>query len=68
MKRIVYIIKRIFTMDYKNLFEIIEQIHRESGISRIKLFFDILYCGMKFGAGFNDYKLYRFYELSDKAE
>ena len=66
MKRIVYIIKRIFTMDYKNLFEIIEQIHRESGISRIKLFFDILYCGMKFGAGFNDYKLYRFYELSDE--
>ncbi|MBO7676210.1 MAG: hypothetical protein J6S49_01660 [Erysipelotrichaceae bacterium] len=53
-------------MDYKNLFSIIEQIHKESGISRIKLLYDIIYCGMKFGAGFNDYKLYRFYELTDE--
>ena len=66
MKRIIYIIRRIFTLDYKNLFSIIEQIHKESGISRIKLLYDIIYCGMKFGAGFNDYKLYRFYELTDE--
>ncbi len=66
MKRLVYIFKRILNMDYRNLFNIINEIHKESGISRIRLFFDILYCGMKFGAGFNDYKLYRFYELSDE--
>ena len=65
MKRLTYIFKRIFSMDYKNLFDTINQIHKEHGISRIRLFFDIIYCGMKFGAGFNDYKLYRFYELSD---
>lgn len=66
MKRLVYIFKRILNMDYRNLFNIINEIHKENGISRIRLFFDILYCGMKFGAGFNDYKLYRFYELDDQ--
>ena len=66
MKRLIYIFKRVLTMDYKNLFNIINEIHKESGISRIRLFYDILYCGFKFGAGFNDYKLYRFYELTDE--
>ena len=66
MKRLIYILKRILNMDYRNLFNIINEIHKESGISRIRLLYDIIYCGMKFGAGFNDYKLYRFYELSDQ--
>ena len=65
MKRILYLAKRILSMDYKSFFETINQMHKESGLSRIRLFFDIIHCGIKFGAGYNDYKWFRFYEIND---
>lgn len=65
MKRISYLFKRIVSMDYKGFFDTLNEIHKQSGISRIKLFFDIIHCGIKFGAGYNDYKWFRFYEIGD---
>ena len=66
MKRILYLFKRITSMDYKSFFDTINQLHKQSKISRIKLFFDIIHCGIKFGAGYNDYKWFRFYEIDDE--
>ena len=52
-------------MDFSGFFNTIEQMHKDSGISRIKLLFDVIHCGIKFGAGYNDYKWFRFYEIGD---
>ena len=65
MKRLVYIIKRIFKMDFKNMFATVNYIHKKTGKSSIWLFFDMIKCGLKYGAGYKDYKLAEFYNLTD---
>lgn len=64
MKRILYLIKRILKMDYKGLFRTVKSVHKKSGISRIKLFFDIVKCGLKYGAGYKDYELCEWWNLN----
>lgn len=64
MKRILYLIKRIIKMDYKGLFKTVKSVHKKSGIGRIKLFFDIVKCGLKYGAGYKDYELCEWWNLN----
>lgn len=64
MARITYIIARVFTMDYKNMFKTVGNIHRKAGRNRIKLFIDMVKCGFKYGAGYLDYELFAFYDLT----
>lgn len=65
MKRILYLIKRILKMDYKGLFKTVKSVHKKSGIGSITLFFDIIKCGLKYGAGYKDYELCEWWTLND---
>lgn len=65
MKRILYLIKRILKMDYKGLFKTVNSVHKKSGIGRTKLFFDVVKCGLKYGAGYRDYELCEWWNLND---
>ena len=65
MKRILYLIKRILKMDYKGLFKTVNSVHKKSGIGRTKLFFDVVKCGLKYGAGYKDYELCEWWNLND---
>ena len=65
MKRILYLIKRILKMDYKGLFKTVKAVHKKSGINSIKLFFDVIKCGLKYGAGYKDYELCEWWNLND---
>lgn len=47
----------------KKLNEVIDKVHDKSGKSKFILFFDILGCGVKYGAGYNDYIIFEFYNL-----
>ncbi len=51
-------------MDYKGLFETVGTVHKICGKNRIGLFFDIVICGLKYGAGYKDYLLCEFYLLT----
>lgn len=51
-------------MNYKQLFLTVKELNQETQKSRLYLFADIIHCGMKYGAGYCDYKLYQFYELN----
>ncbi|MBR6573065.1 MAG: hypothetical protein IKK77_05070 [Clostridia bacterium] len=66
MKRLVYIIKRIFKMDYKNMLDTVGFIHKKTNKSKIWLFCDMVKCGLKYGAGYKDYKLAEFYNLNNE--
>lgn len=66
MKKVIYLIKRILLMDYKGLFKTVGEVHKKSGKGRIKLFFDIVKCGLKYGAGYKDYQLCEWYNLNDE--
>lgn len=66
MGRLKYIFHCILHMDYKSLFDTVKTVHEVSGKNRIWLFFDIIKCGFKYGAGYKDYLLCAFYDLNDK--
>lgn len=66
MGKIGYLAKRISSMDYKRFFDTINEIHGKTGKNRIGLFFDIVHCGLKYQAGYLDYRLFEMYNLNAK--
>lgn len=64
MKKVRYLIYCILHMDYARFFRTINEVAAESGKSRIFLFFDIVYCGLKYGAGYRDYAVCKWYGLT----
>ena len=47
-----YIVRRIAGMDYKNMLKTVGSVHQISGKNRVGLFFDVIRCGLKYGAGY----------------
>lgn len=66
MGKLKFIIKRLKDMDYKALFEMVKKLHKKTGKLRTFLFFDIIICGFRYGAGYKDYELYEFWKLPAK--
>lgn len=66
MKKIIYLIKRIFEMDYKKFFNTINEIHIKTNKNKLLLFFDIILCGIIYQAGYSDYLLFEMYNLNRK--
>ena len=64
MRRIKYLIKRIARMDYGAMLRVVKLIHKKTGKNSVWLFFDMIRCGMKYGAGYQDYRLCEFYNLT----
>lgn len=64
MRKLKYMIARILGMDYKAMFATVALIHKKTGKSRIWLFFDMVLCGLRYGAGYNDYRICEFYNLT----
>jgi len=48
------------------MFQIISKVHKRSGKNRIALFFDILKCSILYQAGYMDYFVFNFEDLTDK--
>ena len=65
MGKIKYLIKRIFKMDYKKLFNTVDNVSKKTKKSKISIFFDIIYCGIKYQAGYIDYELFEMYNMND---
>jgi len=66
MSKIKYLIKRISKMDYGRMFRTINEIHKKTNKNRVLLFFDVIYCGIKYQAGYLDYSLFEMYNLNSK--
>lgn len=64
MRKIKYLFQRITRMDYKRFFQTINAIHKKTNKNRIFLFFDSIYCGFKYQAGYLDYQLFEMYNLN----
>lgn len=63
---ISYAVKRVLKMDFSRVTRDISRVAKKSGKSKIYIFFDMLYCGVKYGAGPLDYDLFEFYTLTRK--
>lgn len=64
MKKIKYLFKRILGMDYKNFFKTINEVSKKSNKNKMLIFFDIIYCGIKYQAGYIDYNLFEMYKMN----
>lgn len=62
--KFTYLFSRIIHMDYHKFFDTINFVHQKNGKNRIAIFFDIVYCGFKYQAGYMDYKLFEMYDLN----
>jgi glutathione synthase/RimK-type ligase-like ATP-grasp enzyme len=61
-----YLVNRIKNMSYKRLFDTVNDVHKETGKNKVSIFLDIVHCGLKYQAGYMDYKLFEFYNLNSK--
>lgn len=61
-----YYIKRLFDMDYKKMLETVNKVHERSGKNKIVIFFDMIICSIKYQAGYMDYYVFNFENLSSK--
>ena len=64
MARLRYLLRCILRMDYRAMLKTVGGIHQKSGKNRLVLFFDMLYCGFKYGAGYKDYDLNEWWTLN----
>ncbi len=53
-------------MNYKALFNTVDFVHEQNGKNKVGIFFDIVHCGLKYQAGYMDYKLFEMYKLTEK--
>ena len=66
MHKIIYLIKRIFKLDYSNMFKIAKNISKKAKKPRLFIVLDMIYCGIVFQAGYYDYQEFEFYNLNNK--
>lgn len=64
MGKLGYILGRAVRMDFKKLSSTVSTVHDITGRSRPAVLADIVGCGLRYGAGFNDYLLCEFYNLT----
>ena len=48
----------------KKLFRMVSRVHERSGKNSVVLFFDMLWCGLRYGAGWNDYLIFGWYDMN----
>ena len=65
MSRMQYFRKRLMKMDWKAMWKTTGLLKKRSGKSRIWLMTDMLKCGIKYNAGYIDYKIAQMYRLND---
>ncbi len=59
-----YIFKIISHASLGKMTQAVKTVHERSGKNKVKIFFDMLYCAKKYGAGYYDYQIFAFYNLS----
>ena len=66
MPNIKYIARVLTGVRWKKLNYILGVVKEKSGHSKFTTFFDILWCAARYGAGYYDYAMYGFYDLTGK--
>lgn len=66
MPSLNYLIKRLTTMSYKSMFERVDIVKTKCNKSKFTIFCDMVWCGLRYGAGYVDYDVIGFYKLTSK--
>lgn len=63
---IKYVARVLSGAKFKKMFKKIDIIHEKTGKNKVGLFFDMIGCTLKYGAGYNDYIIFEFYNMNAK--
>lgn len=66
MNKIKYLLKRIFSMNFSGLFKTASRVSKKTHRNYFIILFDIIHCGIKYMAGYVDYEVFCFYNLTKK--
>lgn len=66
MGKVKYLFQRILGMNYKAFFDTVKEVSKKNDKSYVVILFDVIYCGLKYEAGYIDYKLFEMYKLNSK--
>lgn len=58
-----YILRVLSGVKLKNLFSVINKINKKTGKNKATIFFDIINCAIRYGAGYHDYDIFAFYNM-----
>lgn len=60
---LTYLVKRVFDLNYSNLWNKLRTAKEKSGKNRLALMADMIYCGFKYEAGYTEYLMFEYYKL-----
>ena len=60
-----YIFKIIRNASLGKMREAVKTCHERSGKSSVKIYHDMIHCARKYGAGYYDYQIFAFYNLTE---
>lgn len=66
MGKVSYLVKRIFKMNFSNLFKTVSLVKEKNHKLSLFIFFDIVVCGLKYQAGYVDYYQFQMYKMNHK--
>lgn len=66
MNKVKYYLNRLFSMNYKQMLDTVNLVHKRSGKNRLFIFIDMFYCSIKYLAGYMDYLVFNFEDLTKK--
>ncbi len=61
-----FLVQCLVRMDYAGLFQTVSKVHKACGKNRLAVMADVVKCGLRYGAGYNDYLLCQFYNLTEE--
>ena len=64
MADVKYIMRVLSGVKFKKMRNVIDRIHQKTGKNKVFLFFDILNCAVRYGAGYYDYLIFAFYDMN----
>lgn len=61
-----YYLKVLSGMRFKKMFKVIDDVHHKTKKAKIVIFFDMINCMIRYGAGYYDYNIFAFYNMNHK--
>ena len=64
MPNIAYLVKRVNNMSFKSMLERISIVKTKTNKPKFLILCDMIWCGLRYGAGYVDYDVIGFYKLN----
>lgn len=61
-----YYLRVLSGMRFKKMFNVIDDVKKKTNKSKIYIFFDMINCMVRYGAGYYDYNIFAFYNMNHK--